>query len=78
MIYFSSNKVASKFTPGLSALSVFIGFSASKEELGMRAQNIWSFPKESSAFEDYTEKGRAISCTEPRLRESRRERVHAT
>ena len=49
--------MASKFTPGLSALSVFIGFSASKEELGMKAQNVWSFPEANSAFEDYTEKG---------------------
>ena len=43
--------------PGLSALSVFIGFSTSEEELGMKAQNVWSFPEANSAFEDYTEKG---------------------
>ena len=57
-MYFS--KVASKFTPGLSALSVFIGFSASKEELGFKAQNVWSFPEATSAFEDYASKVKSL------------------
>ena len=38
--------------PGMAALSVFVGFNASNEELGLKAQNTWAFTS-NAAFEDF-------------------------
>ena len=41
--------------PGLAAISVFVGFNASNEELGLKPQNVWCFNSNESdkVFDDY-------------------------